>query len=186
VKRPRKPTLAVQTEVVRLLRAGVPLETAFKVVLGSKFDDGFAWLLRGAGQHPDYPIKRKPWTTFHDAVVRAQAEAEARNAAVLQRGGPKWAAVWLRARHPEHWPLPVKGVAVSVSTEFSRPVSFAEECKIVRSRAYDPRALAAAGQTEPETVEQVTSPATVQVFEPVSVRDGEVMLVHVATVKPPA
>src|SRR5260370_25956438 len=106
-RRPTRPTRAVQDEVCRLLRAGVPLETAFKVVLGSKFDDGFAWLLRGAGQHPDYPIKRKPWTTFHDAVVRAQAEAEARNAAVLQPRAPQWAAACLRAPHPEHWPLPV-------------------------------------------------------------------------------
>ena len=46
-------------------------------------------------------------------MTRAQAEAEVRNTAVLQRGGsPKWALQWLRARAPKNWPQPSTKVEI--------------------------------------------------------------------------
>src|SRR5216683_1810543 len=104
MKRSKRPTAAITQEVVRLLRAGVPIETAAKVVLGSKWDDLFRWLLIGAGEDKSYVRVPKPFKVFHDEVTKAQATAEVRNVAVLQKSGsPRYALEWLKRRAPERW-----------------------------------------------------------------------------------
>ena len=167
-----RPTAAITAEAVKFLKAGVALEVVARLILGSKHDSMYRWLVVGAGQDPKMIRIPKPYRLFHDSIVKAQAEAEARNTLALQRGGnPKWALEWLRRRAPERWSA-TEATAVLVpfagrdGQTHLLPAGMADQIRAMKSEPYtDPRMLE--GDPEPEPKE----PAVV-VEDIIEVRPG--------------
>ncbi len=157
-KRPTRPTAAITAEAVRYLKAGVALEVVARLILGAKHDQMYRWLVIGAGQDPTKLRIPKAYRLFHDAVTKAQAEAEARNTLALQRdGSPKWALEWLKRRAPERWAAE-EATAVLVpfvgkgGEAIMLPAAMASQLAALKREPYtDPRMLPE--DTEPEPKE---------------------------------
>ncbi len=157
-KRPTRPTAAITAEAVKYLKAGVALEVVARLILGSKHDELFRWLVVGAGQDPKMIRIPKAYRLFHDAVTKAQAEAEARNTLALQRdGSPKWALEWLRRRAPERWAsTETTAVLVPFAGKDGQthllPAAMADQIRQLKAEQYtDPRMLAE-GDPEPAVI----------------------------------
>jgi len=159
---PKRPTVALIEEATRYLRAGVPVETTAKLLLGTRWDEFFAWVAAGHGQHPTL-LRRKPYTTLADAVERALAECEARHAAIVQKeGSPRWSAWWLQRRHPERWGSveTLKHAVDESATEFLKQI------RALKAEPYtDPRML-------PEGDPESTKEPAVVVEDIIEVRPG--------------
>ena len=146
---PKRPTAALIAEATRYLKAGVPVETTAKLLLGTRWDEFFAWIAAGHGQHPTL-LRRKPYTTLADAVERALAECEARHAAIVQKeGSPKWSAWFLSRRYPDRWAA-ADHTEVTVTVPHQTrtgatlmiPEGLAASLRALRSEPYtDPRQL---------------------------------------------
>ena len=169
-RRPRatRPTAAITAAAVRYLKAGCPLDVVAKIVLGARYDELYRWLLVGSGQEPTMIRVPKPYCEFHDRVVRAMAEAEARNVVTLQESGsPKWALAWLRARAPQQWSSKDTAAVEALvphTTKDGRvlmvPPELAAFLARMRSEKYvDPRDRDAAPDQEPEPSEPVAAEA---------------------------
>ncbi len=166
-RRPTRPTAAITAEATRYLKAGCPLEVVAKILLGARHDEMYRWLIVGSGQDPQMIRVPKPYRVFHDNVVRAMAEAEARNVVALQKGGsPKWALAWLRARAPQRWgsqDTAAGEAQMPHTTKDGRvimvPADVAAFLDRRRSEKYvDPRQLpAAANDQEPEPIALVAA-----------------------------
>jgi len=161
-KRASHPTAAITAAAVRYLKAGCLLEVVAKILLGARSDELYRWLLVGSGQDPKTIRVPKPYRDFHDRVVRAMAEAEARNVMALQKGGrPKWALAWLRMRAPQQWgskDTAAGEALVPHTTKDGRvlmvPASLAAFLERRRTEKYiDPRLRDAAADQEPASIE---------------------------------
>ena len=139
-RRPTRPTLAVTDEAVRLIRAGCPLDVVASYLLGARSGDLYEWLTIGAGLHPTrYKIRvPKPYKDFHDRIVKAQAEAELRQVAALEKkGSDRYRMFWLERRAPARW---AKTETVEVTAGGSA-LELAARLRQLRASTPDPRAL---------------------------------------------
>lgn len=100
---PTKLTAELQTRIAQLLRAGNYLETAAQAC-GVAAVTARAWLREGAA---DVDAGRKTrYAAFNEAVLKANAEAEARFALNISAAGVKdWraAAFMLERKFPKRW-----------------------------------------------------------------------------------
>jgi transposase len=97
--RPTKLTEAVQDKIVQAIRAGNYAEAAGRVA-GISPSTYYRWLERGERE------EQGPYRDFHDAVRKAEAEAEVHAVAILRRAMPEdWRAAlaYLERRHPQRW-----------------------------------------------------------------------------------
>ena len=103
--RPSKLTPEVQDTICKYLRAGNAFKTACEAA-GIGYQTGREWRARGEDRDPDRPGD-EPFATFAAATRRAEAEALARCAAVVQKAavdGSVQAATWfLERRAPAEW-----------------------------------------------------------------------------------
>jgi len=103
--RPSKLTPEVRDAVCRFLRAGNPFRVACEAA-GVAAKTGMEWRARGEDRDPDRPGD-EAFADFADATRRAEAEALARCAAVVQKAvidGSFQAASWfLERRAPAEW-----------------------------------------------------------------------------------
>lgn len=99
VGRPSKLTKAIQNQIVKMLEQGNYLETAAAAV-NIPPQTIRQWLAKGKGR------VNKQYMDFRAAVMRAQAQAEARDIAnIRDHGDHDWrATAWrLERRHPQRW-----------------------------------------------------------------------------------
>lgn len=97
--RPTKLTPEVQDRIIQALKAGNYVETAVEYA-GIGKTTFYRWMEQGA------KASRGIYREFRDAVMRARAEAEARNVAIIQQAAPDdWraAAWWLERAFPDRW-----------------------------------------------------------------------------------
>lgn len=97
--RPTKLTPEVQDRIIQALKAGNYVETAAEYA-GIGKTTFYRWMARGE------QASRGIYREFRDAVMRARAEAEARNVAIIQKAAPDdWraAAWWLERAFPDRW-----------------------------------------------------------------------------------
>lgn len=103
--RPSKLTPEVQETICKYLRAGNPFKTACEAA-GIGYATGKQWRQRGEDRHPDRE-SGEDFVAFVAAVEKAEAEALARCAAVVQKAaidGSVQAATWfLERRAPAEW-----------------------------------------------------------------------------------
>lgn len=103
--RPSKLTPEVQETICKYLRAGNAFKTACEAA-GIGYATGKQWRQRGEDRHPDRE-SGEDYVAFVAAVERAEAEALARCAAVVQKAavdGSVQAATWfLERRAPAEW-----------------------------------------------------------------------------------
>jgi transposase len=108
--RPSKLTDDLQTQIVRLIRAGSTVEVAAQSA-GVAKRTFYSWMERGAAAEP----KRAdaPYAAFRDAVDQAHAESEAMLVTRIAKaaGDGSWAAAaWLLERRwPQRWSKPAAG-----------------------------------------------------------------------------
>jgi len=97
--RPTKLTPEVQDRIIQALKAGNYVETAAEYA-GIGKTTFYRWMEQGK------QASRGIYREFRDAVMRARAEAEARNVAIIQQAAPDdWraAAWWLERAFPDRW-----------------------------------------------------------------------------------
>lgn len=97
--RPTKLTPEVQDRIIQALKAGNYVETAAEYA-GIGKTTFYRWMEQGK------QASRGIYREFRDAVMRARAEAEARNVAIIQKAAPDdWraAAWWLERAFPDRW-----------------------------------------------------------------------------------
>ena len=103
--RPSKLTPEVQETICKYLRAGNAFKTACEAA-GIGYATGKQWRQRGEDRHPDRDTG-EDYVAFVAAVEKAEAEALARCAAVVQKAavdGSVQAATWfLERRAPMEW-----------------------------------------------------------------------------------
>lgn len=99
---PSKLTDDVQDHIVRLIRAGLPIELAGQVA-GVSRSSVYGWIARGASTS----ARDRPYREFAQAMERARAEGEAVLVARIQgaahKGSWRAAAFLLERRFPERW-----------------------------------------------------------------------------------
>src|SRR5713226_7124076 len=144
---PKRPTRAFVEEVCRYIRAGAPVETAFRITLGAQWATGFEWMAVGAREARPELLRRAAYKRLLDSVTKAEAEAEMRHLAVLQRGQQqKWSAWWLARRHPQRWAT----VETLKHTVDESAAEFLAQIRALKAEPYqDPRML----EDAPEPVE---------------------------------
>ena len=97
--RPTKLSPEVQDRIIQALKAGNYVETAAEYA-GIGKTTFYRWMAQGDQE------SRGIYREFRDAVMRARAEAEARNVAIIQKAAPDdWraAAWWLERAFPDRW-----------------------------------------------------------------------------------
>ena len=102
--RPTKLTPEVQTKIVQALTAGNYFETACQYA-GIAKAIGYEWLARGENRDPKRK-KTQLYADFADAIRLAEAHAEVRAVALIQKEMPdnaRLALDFLARRHPERW-----------------------------------------------------------------------------------
>ncbi len=153
----KRPTRAFIDEVSKYVKSGCPVETAFRITLGSRWELGFEWMAVGAGETRPELLRRKPYRDLLDAVVKSEAEAEARHARIVQKSrSEKWSAWWLSRRVPSRWSATERSaVTVTVPHRLrsgqivEMPADLAVALKKLRDEPYqDPRQLPK-GDAEP-------------------------------------
>lgn len=98
--RPTKLTPQVQARIVQAIVGGndITVAAAYAGISKTTF---YAWLERGR------KAKTGPFADFVDAIEKAQADAEARNVALIAKAAQDgtWtaAAWWLERKYPERW-----------------------------------------------------------------------------------
>jgi len=99
VARPSKLTAETAERIVQAIRAGNYAEAAVRAA-GIAPSTFYRWMDRGAAEEDG------PHRDFHEAVRRAEAEAEVHAVATVRRAmGDDWRAAmaYLERRHPSRW-----------------------------------------------------------------------------------
>ncbi len=98
--RPTKLTPATQAKIVQAIVGGNDITVA-AAYAGISKQTFYTWLERGR------KAKTGPFADFVDAIEKAQADAEARNVALIAKAAQDgtWtaAAWWLERKYPERW-----------------------------------------------------------------------------------